>query len=174
MTKKSHIFGKNMLRIAMIDDALQKLVNNGFAKEAELLSDEIQRLYKLTGLHYEAGNKLFSKLKLKQQQPADAARIKNQKYMPYKTELSKWAKETYLKEKKRRLDGDLNKLNKKPEGNKNAPAWLLGLFNEDRNIESSGSIGNLECGNNNGSPEIPADIKFRPTKNFFYKIIRNL
>jgi len=175
MNKHSKIYSANMLRIQTIQEAFKKIENSGLTLEAYLLKDEIRRLRKLAGLQYDVSEDIFNKLREKQGQPAEAAKIKAEKNKAYMAELANWACSTFLQEQEERRENQKVLLNKKPKSTNSAPEWLLKLFNEDREFEKKGNgTPKHESGNEHGSPEVPININYKPTLNFFYEALRNL
>lgn len=175
MSKRDEfIKGPNALRLAQIEQSLQRIKDAGFEREAELLKSEIEMLRQKAGAVYDSVEPVFDENVKRRKQPKNAATARHQGLEEYKNRLREWAADTYLADReKMKKKGHPSR--SKREGKSNAADWLLKLYEEDRQVEKEKDAipKNAETGNHNGSPEPPLKPKFNPTKNFFYKAIQN-
>ncbi|EAQ32577.1 hypothetical protein [Idiomarina baltica] len=171
------IKGPNALRLAQIEQSLQRIKDAGFEREAELLRSEIEMLRQKAGAVYDSVEPVFKANVKWRKQPKNAALARHRSLDDYKFELREWALQKYLQEKQWRRDNEKVMRPKKDAPN-SADEWLLKLYWEDRKFESEtetdGKPIDATMGNLHGSPEPPIERKFKPTKNFFYKAIQNL
>ncbi|MFS6536894.1 hypothetical protein V6D52_06255 [Idiomarina loihiensis] len=166
------IKGPNVLRLAQIEQSLQRIKDAGFEREAELLRSEIEVLRQKAGAVYDSVEPVFSDNVKRRNQPRNAAMERHRSLEEYKEELRKWALDKYEQDKQWRLENDKFLLPKKA-GNKNAAKWLLGLYDDDRGFEKESKGEPLDPeGNHNGSPQVPAGRTFEPSINFFYEAIK--
>ncbi|MDN7125906.1 hypothetical protein J6J08_00730 [Pseudidiomarina sp. 1APR75-33.1] len=176
MSKRDEfIKGPNVLRLAQIEQSLQRVKDAGFEREAELLRSEIEMLRQKAGAVFDSVEPVFDENVKRRRQPKNAATARHQGLEDYKHSLRMWAVDIYLADRdKAEKKGHPSR--SKREGKSNAADWLLKLYEEDRQVEKEKDAipRNAETGNHNGSPEPPLKPKFNPTKNFFYKAIQNL
>ncbi|CAB0151390.1 hypothetical protein PSI9734_01778 [Pseudidiomarina piscicola] len=175
MSKRDEfIKGPNALRLAQIEQSLQRVKDAGFEREAELLRSEIELLRQKAGTVYDSVEPVFDENVKRRGQPKNAATARHEGLEEYRTCLRKWAVDMYLKDRKE-SDSLGRSYRSKREGKNNAADWLLKLFKADRKVEKDKNAipKNAETGNHHGSPEPPSKPKFKATKNFFYKAIQN-
>lgn len=175
MSKRDEfIKGPNALRLAQIEQSLQRINDTDFEREAELLRSEIEMLRQKAGAVYDSVEPVFDENVKRRKQPKNAATARHQGLEDYKHNLRMWAVDTYLADRKKAEKEGLPSRSKR-EGKSNAADWLLKLFEEDRQVEKDKDAipRNAETGNHHGSPEPPSKPKFKATKNFFYKAIQN-
>ena len=174
MSKRDEfIKGPNALRLAQIEQSLQRIKDAGFEREAELLKSEIETLRQKAGAVYDSVEPVFSDNVKRKNQPRNAAMERHRSLDEYKEQLRKWAKDKYEQDKQWRLFNE-KFVRLKKDGNNSADEWLLKLYLEDRKFEreSNGDPEDEKEGNLHGSPEPPANRNFKATKNFFYDAIR--
>lgn len=175
MSKRDEfIKGPNALRLAQIEQCLQRIKDAGFEREAELLKSEIEILRQKAGAVFDSVEPVFSDNVKRRKQPKNAALARHRSLDDYKNELREWALHKYLQEQQWRRDNE-RVLRPKKDGPNSADEWLLKLYWEDRKfeIEPDGKPTDAVMGNLHGSPEPPTERKFKPSKNFFYKAIQN-
>lgn len=174
MSKRDEfIKGPNALRLAQIEQSLERIEVAGLKREAELLRSEIEILRQKAGAVYDSVEPVFDENVKRRKQPKNAATIRHQGLEEYRTCLRKWAVDMYLKDRKE-SDSLGRSYRSKREGKNSAADWLLKMFKDDRKVEKEKDAvpRNAETGNHYGSPEPPADRSFKATKNFFYDAIR--
>lgn len=173
MSKRDEfIKGPNALRLAQIEQSLQRIKDAGFECEAELLRSEIEMLRQKAGAVYDSVEPVFDENVKRRKQPRNAAMERHSSLKEHKDKLRKWASDKYEQDKQWRLEND-KFLRPKKAGNMNAAKWLLDLYDDDRDFEEESNGEPLDPeGNHNGSPQVPAGLTFEPTINFFYNAIK--
>lgn len=176
MSKRDEfINGANSLRLAQIKESLERLRDTGFEREVELLESEVIELRRKIGIVYDSAEPLFLANLQRKMQHQNAAMARHKALEEYKLSLVKWARKTYLKDRKESADDNKN-VRSKRHGKSNAADWLLRLYEEDRAVEQDDQAipQNAESANDHGSPEPPVKPVFNATRNFFYQAIKNL
>lgn len=174
MSKRDEfIKGPNVLRLAQIEQSLQRVKDAGFEREAELLRSEIEMLRQKAGAVFDSVEPVFDENVKRRKQPKNAATVRHQGLEEYKQRLREWAIHKYLQDREDAFENDRSYRSKR-DGKNNAADWLKDCYEKDRDFEKkpNGTPIDADMGNLFGSPPPPENRSFRPKKNFFYDAIK--
>lgn len=174
MSKRDEfIKGPNTLRLAQIEQSLERIKDAGLEREAELLKSEIEILREKAGAVYDSAAPVFEANVKWRKQPKNAATVRHQGLEEYKQRLREWAVIKYLQEREEAFKNDRIYRSKR-EGKNNAADWLKDCYDKDREFEKepNGKPVDADMGNLFGSPPPPENRSFKPKKNFFYDAIK--